>query len=323
MNHKTLADAARLLEEIGVGPLWLRRQLVGVEPVQELIAAEPVVANSSASTVTEVAPQQSTVSLPATLPSQVPAAPVVVARAAPPVSADDLPPWLTEMDDADMLPAGFIPDDEDDGPAPIRINPAIASMDWPVLKETVAACQQCNLCRGRKKTAFGVGDEKAKWLFIGEGPGRNEDLQGEPFVGAAGKLLDNMLAAMGLKRGENAYIANIVKCRPTDENGRDRPPSPEEVAACLPYLQRQIALIQPTVLVALGKTAALSLLGLDPATPVAKLRGTVHRYQDLPLVVTYHPAYLLRQLGDKSKAWSDLCLAMTTYAHTTSEGAAS
>ena len=221
------------------------------------------------------------------------------------------------MSDVDMAPPGFMPyDDEDDEPV-IKINPAIATMDWAKLKETVAECRQCGLCNGRKKTVFGVGDEKAKWLFIGEGPGRNEDMQGEPFVGPAGKLLDNMLVAMGLKRGENAYIANIVKCRPTDEGGKDRPPSPQEVASCLPYLQRQIALIQPTVLVALGKTAALSLLGLDPATPVSKLRGTVHRYQDLPLVVTYHPAYLLRQLGDKSKAWADLCLAMTTYANTT------
>jgi DNA polymerase len=221
------------------------------------------------------------------------------------------------MSDVDMAPPGFMPDDDDDEEAVIRINPAIATMDWAKLKETVAECRQCGLCNGRKKTVFGVGDEKAKWLFIGEGPGRNEDMQGEPFVGPAGKLLDNMLVAMGLKRGDNAYIANIVKCRPTDEGGKDRPPSPQEVASCLPYLQRQIALIQPTVLVALGKTAALSLLGLDPATPVSKLRGTVHRYQDLPLVVTYHPAYLLRQLGDKSKAWADLCLAMTTYADTT------
>lgn len=319
MNHETLADAARLLEEIGVGPLWLRREAADGAALQEMVAEGVAAADVSVPSAMEVfgAPVAAH-SSPA--PGKVLAA--VTPRPAPVPSDDGLPPWLTEMDDADMLPAGFIPDD-DDGPAPIRINPAIATMDWATLKETVASCQQCKLCQGRKKTAFGVGDEKAKWLFIGEGPGRNEDLQGEPFVGAAGKLLDNMLAAMGLKRGENAYIANIVKCRSTDENGRDRPPSAEEVAACLPYLQRQIALIQPTVLVALGKTAALSLLGLDPATPVSKLRGTVHRYQELPLVVTYHPAYLLRQLGDKSKAWSDLCLAMTTYAHTATDNATS
>ncbi len=190
----------------------------------------------------------------------------------------------------------------------------LATMDWTQLKASVASCVKCGLCRGRSNTVFGVGDEKAKWLFIGEGPGRNEDLRGEPFVGQAGKLLDNMLLAIGLKRGENAYIANIVKCRPTDGTGRDRPPTPQEVAACMPYLERQIALIQPTVLIALGKTAALSLLALDPEMPVSRLRGKVHRYAERPLIVTYHPAYLLRNPVDKKKAWEDLCLAMATYA---------
>jgi uracil-DNA glycosylase family 4 len=186
----------------------------------------------------------------------------------------------------------------------------IAQMDWNQLETAVAGCTRCTLCEGRTKTVFGTGDRKATWLFIGEGPGRNEDAQGEPFVGPAGKLLDNMLRAIGLSRTENAYIANVVKCRPTDATGRDRPPTPEEVAACLPYLQRQIALLQPASLVALGKTAAVSLLGVEPDTAVAKLRGKVHRYADRPLVVTYHPAYLLRQLADKSKAWIDLCLAL-------------
>jgi uracil-DNA glycosylase family 4 len=190
----------------------------------------------------------------------------------------------------------------------------VTAMNWTRLKSTVAGCVKCNLCQNRTQTVFGVGDEKAKWLFVGEGPDYNEDLQGEPFVGNAGKLLDNMLLAMGLKRGENAYIANVVKCRPTDAGGRDRSPGAEEVAACMPYLQRQIQLIQPAIVIALGKTAALSLLKLDPETPVSQLRGTVHRYGDLPLVVTYHPADLLRNLADKKKAWADLCLAMTTYA---------
>lgn len=193
--------------------------------------------------------------------------------------------------------------------------PEIRDMGWPQLRSTVAACTKCGLCKGRTKTVFGVGDVKAKWLFIGEGPGRNEDLQGEPFVGPAGKLLDSMLSAMGLKRGENAYITNIVKCRPTDADGRDRPPTQEEANACKPYLERQIALIQPSIIVALGKTAALSLLGLEQDVAVAKLRGTVHRYANLPLIVTYHPAYLLRKLTDKGKTWSDLCLAMDTYAN--------
>jgi DNA polymerase len=191
----------------------------------------------------------------------------------------------------------------------------IAVMDWAQLQTSVAGCVKCGLCKSRTKTVFGAGDEKAKWLFIGEGPGRNEDLQGEPFVGPAGKLLDNMLRAIGLTRGENAYIANIVKCRPIGDDGKDRPPTPEEAAACMPYLQRQIALIEPAVIVALGKTAALSLLGLEQDTAVAKLRGKVHQYAGLPLVVTYHPAYLLRKLSDKGKTWSDLCLAMNAYAN--------
>jgi DNA polymerase len=186
----------------------------------------------------------------------------------------------------------------------------IAVMNWEQLEAAVAGCARCGLCKGRTKTVFGVGDRQAAWMFIGEGPGRNEDLQGQPFVGPAGKLLDNMLLAIGLKRSEHAYIANVVKCRPTDAGGKDRPPTAEEIAACMPYLQRQIALLQPSGMIALGKTAAVSLLGLDPDTAVAKLRGKVHRYANLPLVVTYHPAYLLRQLADKSKAWVDLCLAL-------------
>lgn len=190
----------------------------------------------------------------------------------------------------------------------------VAMMDWSQIKAAVAVCTKCSLCQGRTQSVFGVGDEKAKWLFIGEGPGRNEDLTGEPFVGKAGKLLDNMLLSMGLRRGENAYIANIVKCRPTDATGKDRPPTLDETAACMPYLERQIELIQPTILVALGKTAALSLLGLDPDTPVSRLRGKVHQYAGRPLVVTYHPAYLLRNMADKKKTWADLCLALATYA---------
>src|SRR5690606_30171734 len=144
----------------------------------------------------------------------------------------------------------------------------VRDMDWLQLQEVVAGCQQCGLCRNRANTVFGVGDPQARWLFVGEGPGRNEDIQGQPFVGPAGKLLDNMMGAMGLQRGQNTFIANIVKCRPTDESRRDRPPTLAEVSACMPYLKRQIALIKPTVIVALGKTAALSLLELDPATPV-------------------------------------------------------
>lgn len=225
-------------------------------------------------------------------------------------------PTLSLFPDAEMqvdAPRGLVPGDPDD-PTGRHTDAEIAAMDWTALQGAVSNCTRCHLCRSRTRTVFGVGDPKAKWLFIGEGPGRNEDQQGEPFVGPAGKLLDNMLASMSLRRGRNAFIANVVKCRPTDAAGKDRAPSAEEVAACKPYLVRQIELIAPDILVALGKTAAVALVGCEPATAVSKLRGVVHRYGDLPLVVTYHPAYLLRALVDKRKAWEDLCLAMETHA---------
>ena len=185
----------------------------------------------------------------------------------------------------------------------------IAGMDWDTLEATIRDCTRCGLCEGRHHAVPGVGDRGARWLFVGEGPGRNEDMQGEPFVGPAGKLLDNMMRALDLARGENTYIANIVKCRPVGADGRDRPPAPDEVSACLPYLQRQIALIKPDVIVALGKTAAVSLLGLPADTSLGGLRGSPRDYAGVPLVITYHPAYLLRQPADKAKVWRDLCVA--------------
>jgi uracil-DNA glycosylase family 4 len=185
----------------------------------------------------------------------------------------------------------------------------VAAMSWDALQNQVSQCRDCGLCNGRTKTVFGVGDQAAQWLFVGEGPGYNENIQGQPFVGAAGRLLDNMMASLGVQRGQRAYIANVVKCRPTDDAGKDRPPTAAEIEACLPYLRRQIALIQPQVIVALGKTAAVALLGLDMETPVSQLRGKVHRVNQIPMVATYHPAYLLRKPVDKSKAWKDLCLA--------------
>jgi DNA polymerase len=182
----------------------------------------------------------------------------------------------------------------------------IASFDWPQLQESVAGCVACPLHKGRNKTVFGVGDEAADWLFVGEGPGAEEDAKGEPFVGQAGKLLDNMLGAIKLKRGHNVYIANVVKCRPPG----NRNPEPGEAAQCEPYLHRQIALIKPKLIVALGKVAAVNLLKRDAA--VASMRGKIHQYQGIPLIVTYHPAYLLRSLPEKAKAWVDLCFAVET-----------
>ena len=178
----------------------------------------------------------------------------------------------------------------------------VAQMDWAALKAAVSACTACPLHERRTQTVFGVGDEQADWLFVGEGPGAEEDAKGEPFVGQAGKLLDNMLSSIDLKRGEKVYIANVVKCRPPG----NRNPEPDEAAACAPYLDRQIELIAPKLIVALGKVAATRLLGRDAS--IASLRGKLLDYHGRPLIVTYHPAYLLRNLGDKAKAWEDLCL---------------
>lgn len=188
----------------------------------------------------------------------------------------------------------------------VALNPSSSSsLNWEELKPMVRDCTACKLRAGCTQTVFGVGDENADWLFVGEGPGADEDAQGEPFVGQAGKLLDNMLAAIKLKRGNNVYIANIVKCRPPN----NRNPEPDEIATCLPYLQQQIALIKPKLIVALGKIAATSLLGREAT--LGSLRGTVHEYQGVPLLVTYHPAYLLRSPAEKAKAWQDLCAAVT------------
>jgi uracil-DNA glycosylase family 4 len=184
----------------------------------------------------------------------------------------------------------------------------IEGMDWPTLEAAVAGCTACGLCQGRTRTVFGVGDTAADWMIVGEAPGENEDLQGEPFVGAAGQLLDNMLLAVGRSRsgegGRGAYIANVLKCRPP----ANRNPQPVEVAQCEPYLVRQVALVQPKVIIAMGRFAVQALL--QTTEPIGRLRGRVHRYQGVPVIVTYHPAYLLRTPTDKGKAWADLCLAM-------------
>ena len=183
---------------------------------------------------------------------------------------------------------------------------SIGLMNWEQLKAKVAGCTDCKLRAGCNQTVFGVGDEKAQWMLVGEAPGSEEDRLGEPFVGQAGKLLDNMLASISLARGRNVYIANVLKCRPPG----NRNPEPGEVAKCAPHLLRQIELIQPRLILAMGRFAAQALLGTDAT--IASLRGRVHRYAGVPLVVTYHPAYLLRSLPDKSKAWADLLFARKT-----------
>lgn len=179
----------------------------------------------------------------------------------------------------------------------------IAQLDWTELAREVAACTACGLCRTRKQTVFGVGDVAADWMIVGEAPGAEEDARGEPFVGQAGRLLDNMLAAIGLNRHEGVYIANVLKCRPPG----NRNPAPDEVAQCLPFLEHQIDLVHPALIVAMGRAAAQTLLGTEAS--IASLRGRLHRHRGVPLIVTYHPAYLLRTPADKAKAWEDLCFA--------------
>ena len=279
VNYAPMRRAA-LLEECGVGQVWLLRNNVSND-TQKAADISDVVEVREPQLVKDVVLDVATTSSPKKIPTQLSA------------SSESASAW-------DIAPIVLKPSD----PA------EVAKMDWMQLQTAVAACNNCGLCQGRSNAVLGGGDQKARWLFIGDGPARSEDQLGQPFVGPAGKLLDNMLMAMGVSRADGVYVTNIVKCRPLDESGVERPPSVEEVAACLPYLQRQIALIQPTMLVALGKTAGLALLGMEVAA--AGLRGKVHRYAGLPLIVTYHPADLLRQPANKAKAWNDLCLAMQT-----------
>jgi uracil-DNA glycosylase family 4 len=188
--------------------------------------------------------------------------------------------------------------------------PVIAAMPWAALEAAVAGCAACGLCRSRRTPVFGTGPRPARWMLVGEAPGEQEDERGEPFVGPAGRLLDQMLAAIGVDRPNEAFVANVLKCRPPG----NRNPLQEEVERCEPYLLRQVELLRPTLIVALGRFAAQSLLRTDAS--IASLRGRVHRLRagelEVPLVVTYHPAYLLRSLPDKAKSWADLRLARRT-----------
>jgi uracil-DNA glycosylase family 4 len=206
-----------------------------------------------------------------------------------------------------------------DAQPPPRPTHVVAELGWEELQAAVAACRACTLCDSRRQTVFGVGHRQAQWMVVGEAPGEQEDLRGEPFVGAAGQLLDAMLRSIGLTRAETAaegqpslapsaqvYIANTLKCRPP----RNRNPEPNELRQCEPFLIRQIELLRPRVILAMGRFAVQALLRTDDA--IGRLRGRVHRYQGVPLIVTYHPAYLLRNLPDKARAWEDLCLAMAT-----------
>ena len=226
--------------------------------------------------------------------------PIWVLRDAPVTAASAATPAMP----ADPAPAAAIAAPEPaEMPPPAMAGGAVTDMDWSTLARQVAACRACPLHAQRQQAVLGVGDPQAEWLFIGEGPGAEEDARGEPFVGQAGKLLDAMLAALDIARGQAVYIANAVKCRPPG----NRAPEHAEIAACWPYLERQIALLKPKIIVLLGKVAVHALLHEDKS--LASLRGRRFEYAGIPVVVTYHPAYLLRNLPEKAKAWEDLLFA--------------
>jgi uracil-DNA glycosylase len=291
---------AIFLQEMDMGAIWVRRN---VAPVSESASQPDSGLTSEVANIVDVVHVAEVVEMAdvATL----------AAKPDPQFSAPVFAPVQPSLASA---PAAWDDSPLVTDPATLPSAAEIALMDWPQLQAAVSNCRGCDLCQKRNQTVFGSGDRQAKWLFVGEGPGRTEDQQGAPFVGLAGKLLDAMLSAMDLKRDANVYLSNIVKCRSTDAHGVDHAPTPQQIALCTPYLERQIALLQPTVIVALGKTAAQALLGCDPGTSLSSLRGKLYQVQQCPTVVTYHPAYLLRNPIAKREVWDDLCLALRTYA---------
>lgn len=279
----TKLDARReqMLTEMGIKPRW------------QLRAAAAAMAEAPET----AAPVQ-----------QIPSPAPVMAADEPPTWLDDAPPPFDDMPVGESVPMERgepALEAEPAGrptPAVAKVDP-VSTMDWDALEAAVRDCRACRLCEARKQTVFGVGAREAEWMIVGEGPGAEEDERGEPFVGQAGRLLDAMLDSVGLSRQNTVYIANAVKCRPPG----NRTPQPDEMAACRPFLERQIALVAPRLLIAMGRPAAQTLLGGEPR--ISASRGKVFRYESVPVVVTYHPAYLLRNLPDKSKAWEDLCFA--------------
>ena len=229
------------------------------------------------------------------------------------LAADTAVPATAETESAPPEPAMQVSTSAPQAEAPFPDRP---TLDWDELEQRVRQCQLCDLHKTRTQAVFGVGNRNADWLIIGEAPGADEDRQGEPFVGRAGQLLNAMLKAIDLDR-EQVYIANILKCRPPG----NRDPRPEEAASCTPYLWRQIELIQPRLILALGRVAAQRLL--QSGSNLARLRGRVHQLEatGTPVIVTYHPAYLLRSPGEKGKAWLDLLLARDYVARAGSDGA--
>ena len=254
-----------------------------------VVAGAPEAPTTTTAVATDERPEMPPATTAARAPTPRPAAP---SAAAPPADVPPVQPARAASGRAD-----------------------VSTLDWPALRQAVADCRACSLCQSRKQTVFGTGHPQAQWLLVGEAPGEQEDEQGEPFVGAAGQLLDRMLAALGLTRAadgpqrpeQRVYIANTLKCRPP----RNRNPGAEELASCEPVLVRQVELLRPRLILALGRFAVQALLRSEE--PIGKLRGRVHHYESVPVIVSYHPAYLLRSPHEKAKSWEDLCLAASVF----------
>ncbi|WP_024303807.1 uracil-DNA glycosylase family protein [Pseudogulbenkiania sp. MAI-1] len=277
MNRRQLIG-----DVIGLGPHWLARgNWFADHPARRLPPAADTLAEEPAGmpTAAETPPAPTAISAPAA------------------TQASTSAPQL----------AAFEPVAEAKRPSPTPAMPTKPLLGWAELEKAVANCTGCRLCETRTQTVFGRGNPQARWLIIGEAPGEQEDRQGKPFVGRAGQLLDNMLAAIGLDTERDVYIANVLKCRPPG----NRNPSGDEIVACQDYLRQQIEHIRPTLILALGRFAAQTLL--DSTDSIARLRGKLHRYQGVPLIVSFHPAYLLRNLPDKAKSWQDLVFARRTF----------
>lgn len=280
-----MSRRALILEALQLAPLWVRRELLP----------------TAADTQEESAPDTAEADTPNLEPQARHPLPAI-ARAANRAIAPMVTPSHTAR--AGQAVASALPERQpESAPVSTTENPReqhIAAMDWDALQQAIRDCTACALCRSRQQAVPGIGNIDADLVVVGEAPGEEEDRLGEPFVGRAGKLLDGMLASIGEKRGERVYIANVLKCRPPG----NRNPQPDEIALCRPFLARQLALISPKAILAAGRFAAHTLLQTD--APLSALRNKVHTRHGIPVVVTYHPAYLLRNLPDKAKAWEDL-----------------
>lgn len=300
------------LREIGMERLWLRTPPVA-PPAMAPVTARVVAPEAASAVVPPAPPVKSAVvppastAEPAAVPKPAPAA--AASPAAEPASgrASAIPASILNRSGPPPRPVPKV-EVKEEAPPPIPVAEAVKDADLEQLAAQVVACAACGLCQGRRHAVVGHGAQPTRWLVVGEAPGEQEDRQGQPFVGRSGQLLDAMLAAVGMSRERDVFITNVIKCRPPG----NRNPKPEEIAACSPYLMRQIALLKPERILVLGRFAAQTLLGTDAT--IGSLRGRVHHLKtdegaQIPVVVSYHPAYLLRSPSEKARAWQDLKLA--------------